>query len=425
MPMQQPIRSTRRSTTARRGSVYLLVLGMGALLTVVGLAVATSGRIAVRNTAAERNLAESATLATSAVDLAVSTINSDSTWRKSRGCDEWNPKLSIGHGELTWKQVDEVDHDIANDPSHPVRLVGMAAVGETARQFSMLAMATGNRPLPVLATTLHSETSISVTAAIVSSGGPISCDGTITNASTINAAVEANAVTNTGSIVGFVTTPSRNKTVPEAAALASYASSATQISYLSIPSGDIDSTIISSSTNPYGLANAGGVYFIRVPTGQRLRIRNSIIQATLLIELQGTARVQIVDLVAWEPPAAGMPSLIATGPSTSSITVAPTSGTVSVPLLGVNLLGIVVVVGTRATAPSELHGLFHLLGGASTSFQQSPKLIGTWICDGPIAVSSKTELIAEPGLLSNPPPGYTYLDATVKAVPGSFRWDER
>lgn len=423
--MPQQFRSTQKSRTARRGSVYLLVLGMGALLTVVGLAVATSGRIAARNTAAERNLAESATLAASAIDLAVSTINDDSTWRKTYGCDEWNPNFQIGHGELSWKQVDEIDNDTANDPGQPVRLVGMASVGDTARQFSMLAAATGDQPLPVLATTLHSETSINVTSAIISSGGPISCDGTLTNGSTINASVEANAITNTGSIVGFVTQPSPNKTVPNAASLASYASSATQISYFSIPSGDIDSTIVSRSSNPYGIANAGGIYFIRVPTGRRLRIRDSIIQATLLIELQGTAQLQVSDLVAWEPPATGMPSMIAVGSSSSTVTVAQTTGTVNVPLMGENLLGIVVVVGTRATAPSELHGLFHLVGGASTTFQQSPRIIGTWICDGPISVASKTELIADPSLLTNPPPGYTYLDATVKAVPSTFRWDER
>ena len=264
-----------------------------------------------------------------------------------------------------------------------------------------------------------------MTAALSSSGGAVSCDGLLANSSAITGNVETSTIANTGSIVGFVTQPSRNKEVATADVLLDYAGRATEISYGSIGSGRIDATILSKSTNPYGPQNASGIYLIQVPSGQTLRVRNSIIQATLIVQLQGTSNLTLEQLVAWEPPAAGMPSLLVYGNSTCTVTSMPDTGTVDVPALGVNLLGIVTVVGSRATAPSEQRGLFHVLGGARTSFQRSPRLIGCWICDGPITVSSATQLVADPNLSLTPPLGYTKVDPTVTAVPGSFRWDSR
>jgi len=422
--MNRPL-TPQRLRNCRRGSVYMLVLGMGVLLTVIGLAVATTGRIHVRNAAADRNLTEASALAASAVDLAVATVNSDTQWRSTRGCDAWNAPISLGLGSMTWKQTDENDDDVADNPDERVRLSGEAVAGGAARRFSMVVDPRGTRPLPVLASTLHSETSITVSAALTSSGGAVSCDGLLTNSSKITSDVETGTITNTGSIVGFVTQPSANKEVATVDTLIDYAGRATEISYWSLGSGRIDATILAKSTNPYGPQNASGIYLIRVPSGQTLRVRNSIIQATVIVQLQGTSNMVLEQLVAWEPPAAGMPSLLVYGNSTCTVTSMPDTGTVDVPLLGANLLGIVVVVGSRATAPSEQRGLFHVMGGARTSFQRSPRLIGCWICDGAITVSSATQLIADPNLSLTPPFGYTKVDPTVTAVPGSFRWDSR
>lgn len=419
--------SARTPANARRGSVYLLALGLGSLLTVIGLAVATTGRINARNAATNRNLTEAAALGTSAVDLAIATVNSDPDWRTTRGNDAWSPSVPLGSGAVMWKQVDETDSNVANNPDQAVRLKGIATVGETARQFSILGTPGGTQPLAVLSTTLHSEGAISVekNRVLASSGGPISCDGTLVNVGSINGNVETATITNTGSIVGFVTQPSSNKSVPGAAVFAQYKALATEIHYNNLDGGDIKDTILASDTNPYGSKNASGVYYIRVPTGKTMKIDDSIVRATLLIELQGTAALEFKDKVFWEPSSNAMPSLLVLGDTTNLVSVAFDAGTVSVPALGLNLLGIVVVVGTRATAPSELHGLFHIMGGAQTVLDRDTKLIGSWITDGNILVKSNTQLVADPNLAANPPPGYTRLDATVQAVPGSFRWEER
>jgi len=415
----------RHACHARRGGVYLLVLGMGSLLTVIGFAVAVSSRINIRNAVADNNCLEAGVLASSALDFALASANSDAGWRANGGCNVWNAPISMGNGSMTWRQTDEIDNDMENNPDQPVRFSGEASVGGSARRFSLLGSPGGTKPLPVLSRTLHSETSITVTASLTSSGGAISCDGTLTNSQSITGNVEAATINNTGSIVGFVTQPSPNKTVPGISAAVDYASRATEISYWSIGSGKISATILSTATNPYGPQNASGIYLIRVPSGRTLEISESIIQATLLVELNGTARLDVRNKVAWEPPSTGMPSLIAVGSSSASVRIRPETGTVDVPLLGVGLFGIVIVIGTRATAPSELHGLFHIMGSAPTTFEQSPRIYGTWICNGAVTVSSATQFVANPNIAANPPRGYTEVDASVTAVPGSFRWDPR
>ncbi len=407
----------------RRGSVYLLVLGTATLLTIIGLSIAVTSRLNIRHAAAAGDADESAVLGVSALELAVSSVNNDASWRSARASDVMGPSVSLGQGKVMWKQVDEVDGDIANNPNQPVRLWGKAIVGNSTRQYSIQVTPAGERPLPVLSTTLHSETSISVTAALSSSGGPISCDGTLTNSSSITSNVEAAAVSNTGSIAGFVTQPSPGKSVPGLDVGARYLALSTEISYNSIGGGKIDKTILSASANPYGAQNPLGIYYIRVPSGKKLEIREAIVQATLLVELVGTAQLEMQDLFAWEPPAARMPSLIAYGGSSASVLVKPKSGTVDVPLLGANILGIVVKVGSRGKAPSEMHGLFHVMGNVPVAFEDSPRIVGTFIADGPITVKSSTQLVSRPSLVSDPPVGYTVVDPTVTAVPGSFRWE--
>lgn len=410
----------------RRGGVYLLVLGMGVMLTVIGLAVATTGRVHARNAATDRNCAEASILASSALDLAAARINGDKNWRNNFGCDAWNPPVPMGNGSLIWKQTDEIDNDVENDPDEPVRLSGEATVAAAARRFSMEARPGGTLPLPVLACTMHGGGGISVMYPVVSSGGAISCNGSLGNSSTITSNVEAGSVVNTGTIAGFVTTPSPAKSVPTVSLFWEYRSQATDISFAGISGGTIDARLLSAAVNPWGPENAAGIYFIRVPAGQSLRIRDSVIQATLVVELGANAEIEVDGLVAWSPPAMRMPSLLAMGPSTATADIEPESGTVNVSAIQANLLGMGINVGVIAAAPSELRGLFHIVGGARTTFEDSPRLIGTWICDGSILViSGSLQMVADPDLVANPPNGYTLMDPTITVVPGSFRWDER
>lgn len=414
-----------RPSTRQRGGTYLLVLGMGAMLTVIGLSIGVAGRIAARTTAAERDWADAGVLAQAGAELALATINSESKWRAMRPNNDWNPAVTIGNGRVAWKLTDESDNDLSNNRADPVLVTGEAGVGAAQRRFSVQAAPGVARGLPVLSTGLYSGSSIMTSAPLVISGGPVGTAATLNNSAAMSADVNALAVVNTGTIAGFVTTPAAAMTTPTTDVLYNYQPNSTQILFGSIPSGRIDNQILSAASNPYGAQNPAGVYFIRVPASSTLRVRDSIIKATLLVQLQAGAKLVIEKLVAWDPPSAGMPSLITIGEAGSEVVVSPDTGTVTVTAAQLNALGIQIGVLTLGSAPSELHGLFHIAGGTTTTFKATPQIIGTWICDGAVTVDSTTKIVVDPQLAANPPAGYTIPNDTVTAIPGSFSWESR
>lgn len=414
-----------RPPARQRGGTYLLVLAMGTLLTVIGLSIGVASRIATRTTSAERDWIEAGVLAQSGAELALATISNEAKWRVLRPCDDWNPAAAIGNGRVMWKLKDPVDNDLSNNPSDPVRVSGEATVGAAARRFSVLAAPGVARALPVLSTGLYGGAAVTVSSALTVSGGSVHAAGTLSNSSTIWADVKAQNIVNTGTIGGFVVTPSNALSTPASDVLLTYQSDATQILYFLIPSGRIENKILSASSNPYGTASAAGVYFIRVPSSSTLRIRDSIIRATLLVQLQTGARLVIDKAVAWDPPSSGMPSLIVSGGAEAEVVVSPDAGTVTVTAAQLNALGIQIGVLTLGSAPSELHGLFHVAGGAPTTFQSTPQIVGTWISNGAVTVGGTTKIVVDPQLAANPPRGYAVPNDTVTAVPGTFAWDER
>ncbi len=415
----------QRSSSRHRGGTYLLVLAMGTLLTVIGLSIGVAGRIATRTTSAERDWSEAGVLAQSGAELALATISAESKWRELRPCDDWNPVVTIGNGHVKWKLKDPGDNDLSNNPSDPVLVSGEATVGAAARRFSVLASPGVARALPVLSTGLYGGGAVTVSSALTVSGGPVHAAGTLSNSSTIWADVNAQSIVNTGTIGGFVVTPSDALSTPGSEVLLDYQAESTQILYSLIPLGRIDNKILSASSNPYGTASATGVYFIRVPSSSTLRIRDSIVRATLLVQLQAGARLILEGNVAWNPPSSGMPSLIAAGLPGTEVVAGTGSGTVTVTAAQLNALGIQIGVLTLGSAPSELNGLFHVAGGTSTTFQSTPQIVGTWISDGAVTVGGTTKIVVDPQLATNPPRRYAVPNDTVTAVPGTFAWDER
>lgn len=416
---------TRRAASRQRGGTYLLVLSMGTVLTVIGLAIGISGRIAARTTAAERDRTEAGVLAASGAELALATINSEEKWRVVRVNNAWSASVPLGDGTIGWKLRDETDDDLTDSFADPIRIEGEAAVGQSRRRFSIGATPKPTTALPVLAYGLYSQTSVQVGALMSISGGPAGTSGTLTNTSSISGDVHAATVVNTGSIAGFVTTPFGGLTVPDYNVAGPYVAIGTQISYWSLNSGRIDNELLTATRNPFGAANAEGVYFIRVPSGYTLRIRDSIIRAMLIIQLQTGSRLSIEDKVAWSAPAAAKPSMIVFGAATGTVSVDTDPGTISVTVPTLNLLGIQIGSTTIGSASSELNGLFHVTGGAPTSFSGTTRLVGSWICEGAISVLSGTQIVTDPQLVASPPLGYTNYDTSVAAIPGSFRWESR
>ena len=74
-------RRTARRHRARRGSVYVLVLGTALVVTILGLTAVAVTRVSLRAEAQDADARQAALLAQSAAEHAVAAVASDVTWR--------------------------------------------------------------------------------------------------------------------------------------------------------------------------------------------------------------------------------------------------------------------------------------------------------------------------------------------------------
>jgi len=73
--------------------------------------------------------------------------------------------------------VDEVDGNLSDDPTEPVRIYGAANVGKTSRAYSVLAAPSSTVGMDVLRCALYAAGNVTVSGNAVVSAGPLSSAG--------------------------------------------------------------------------------------------------------------------------------------------------------------------------------------------------------------------------------------------------------
>ena len=121
-----------------RGSAYVFLLMVALLVTIIAFAAATSARVQNRAQAAGRDWEDAGLEAFSAIEHAITTINSTPTWRTVYVSGSATPSVQFGRGSFEWKLVDEIDGDLANRTSDPARLYGIGHAGIAIRIYSVL-----------------------------------------------------------------------------------------------------------------------------------------------------------------------------------------------------------------------------------------------------------------------------------------------
>gem|GEM_PF-884125 len=121
----------------RPGGVYVLVLGVALMVTIIGLSALLAVRVELRAVNNTEQTAKADFYAQSAIDLAMFKLAADSSWRTTYTNDTWVPLPTSGNGTCSFKLVDELDGNLANDPTQPVRVYGKAAIGEAVRIYSV------------------------------------------------------------------------------------------------------------------------------------------------------------------------------------------------------------------------------------------------------------------------------------------------
>lgn len=425
----------------RRGTAYLLVVGMMTLLTVAALAAAMTARISVRSVGQATDARRAEALAESAVSWAIAKLAADASWRTTYTNNVATAPVTSGAGTISFKLVDETDANLSNNAAQAVRLYGIGRCGSAVKVLSV--RLTGRDPLTCVSTALCVNGNI--TASSASFTAPFRTVATNANftgnsSTVVNANLAATAnITLAGSTVNGTQTPGATaRTMPDASVFDYYLANGTEIPYSWLSSGTIDRKVISPSSSGYLFIprNDKGIYYIDCG-GQPITIKRSRIIGTLVILNPGSGSVVggigADDVVNWVPAIPNFPCLLVSGDM--SITFSTTSSTTlseSNISTNFNPSGAPYPYSTGTTDsdtsdtyPAIIDGLVYVSGNMSRSSSGSARYpkIGQLIVGGNYTVADdKTTFSYHTLYNAAPPPGFTGGGA-LQTVPASWRWE--
>jgi len=382
---------TPYTRAARRGSTYVMILGVSMILMVIGLAAIAVTRINSRTVRTGNDWAEAQVLAFSAVEHALKRIDGVSDWRtRFKGKET---KIAFGRGTLSWKLVDPDDGDLADDPQDPFQIVARGAVNDAAFAVSMDCHVSGDS-LKALKTCLHSAGNINVKGkgVVRIEGGPVSTNGELNTAknSRITGDVEAASVKGKGKIDGSVTVPAPPKGSPDPKLFDTYAGMATSLGART----KVDKIILSPSLNPYGRPNPDGVYLIDAP-GKNVTIRDSLIYGTLVVRCK---KLTLDKHLLVRNASSQMPALIVDGDVDLSLSIWKPGRHVGW-RGGRNPWS-----GLRDKIPN-IDGLMHVRGDLKV---HKPAILrGAILCEGSVDWNTDAKIILDRAIQEDPPLGYS------------------
>lgn len=313
----RPPGARRRGIARRRGSVYLLALGVSTLIAVIGLSALTKVRINQR--LAKQGQARSAaqSLAQSAVEHALTTIDATPQWRTVLRHDVESTEFKLGDGTFTWKLIDETDGDLANDDGQLVRLRGTGRSGHSVQMYAVQLQPV-KTPLGCLEACLYGSGAVLLEGANVQADRWVGSNGSISAVSaTVNAPVRA-----VGGISGVAFNDRKEPDseplqMPDPAAVFDYyLNNGTEVPLggLLLESSGVrvlERVALGAKRNPLGLTNPEGIYIVRC-AGAPVVIRNCRLIGTLVLLDPGVGS-RIEESVNWEPALPTYPALMVRG----------------------------------------------------------------------------------------------------------------
>lgn len=438
---EKPVR--RRSR--RCGAVYVLVLGMGMLVSVMVLGVLINNRIQLRSTAQSGDSLYAESLAESAVDYAIVTLNANPAWRTTYVNNTESATVALGGGTIAFKLVDEISGNLTTAATNPVRVYGIGRYGTATRAYSV--RVEGTNALTSLNTALMVGGNIaeSKNSVIQASGFALATNGLFKGnssggASTVNANVEAvgTITLNSATITGTSTASVPARIMPASTVIDTYAAMGTSIAYSAIPGGIIQNVVISPASNPYVATalNLKGIYVIDCG-GSNLVITHCRIAGTLVILNPGSgskvgAGTGASDQINWAPAVSNYPCLLVKGDmkigwSTSSgATLNETD--LSAGIFNFNPAGTPYPYSSGTsnilvldTYPSVIDGLVYVSGNVvgAANYPSINQLIVGGTYD---PVQDNATFNYKGNYLASPPPGFRG-GGTLKAVPASWQWE--
>ena len=401
-----PPYTTRRAN--RQGVIYITVLAIGTLVMVMALGALLASRSLARASLLTDQSDEAANYAFSAVELGRLMITNDQYWRTDYSPGTWFTK-NIGSGTMALS-VNTADSTFSNYTEN-ITLLGTGTKGNATQKLQATLLSV-NTPLGCMSYAITSNGSASLGSATINTASAgLFSNGSVTASGTVGIPVSA-----VGNITGSyyqrqVLTGCTAVTLPTSStlfSLSAYSSNAGTINYSSISNpNDIKNTLISPAVNPYGSANASGVYVINCG-GKNLTIHDCRIVGTLVVLNAGS--VTLSGSINWAPATSNYPCLLIQGGtltinfsnnalSEGGVNYNPASTPYPYPSGASNS-------NTSDSYPSAITGLMYASGGITINGNPS---IGILVTGGTLTISGGGTTISpnyNSIYNSSPPPGF-------------------
>lgn len=413
--------SQPRRRHQRRGSAYVLAIGVSLILVAVGFSVLTFGRTHTRSIQSANDWDEAGLLAFSAVEYAIRTINNNSSWRSTFPHGVEVPALThlLGNGQFSAILIDEANGSLTTHGSYPVRIYGVGRVGDTTRVHSVLAKpSTG---LSVMKSAVHAHGLLRVLSDghLNVSGGPASSNDLLRIDGYLHGDGQGLLTTGAGITTGNTTLLSLGLPMPHSGVFTMYRDMARAIN----PPSNIDGMVLSPGYNPWGAPHPDGLYFINSPSNN-VNIADSRVHGTLIIRAPNRT-VTIEEAVLLHPARPDYPALIVLGDlelrhRSADMDLAEADAGVNFNPPGAPYQGISNATFTD-TYPNEIQGLIHVIGRLTIA--EGARVRGIVICEDRVEIDGAAHVIHDHTLYENAPIGYGIPGSPMRPVPGSWRWD--
>lgn len=388
----------------RRGSTYVLVLGVAVILTVIGLSSLTVARINTRAAVQANDWGEAQALAFSGAEYALAKISSTGGWRAAYA-DRVN-EVAFGRGALIWRVVDGFDGSLTDDEGDPVDLLATGTMNEALYKLRLRCFVVGDA-LEALNTALHAGGQVTVDRGqrLKVAGAALSTNGhlKIKRSATLDGDAQADRISidRHGEITGDANAPVPPRLMPASYVFEMYKSLASHVQ----KSGTISRIVLSPAENPWGTRNANGIYCIDVGN-HNLTIKDSRIHGTLVVKCR---KLRLEGAVLLHSLRQDYPVLIVDGDVEMSFR-SKLHG-LSEFLLNRNLNPPGTPYNGQTDGdkldvyPNEIRGLVHVKG--SLQMKGTALVRGLILCEGSATFKGHNEIVHVPSLHDNPPLGYT------------------
>lgn len=121
---------------ARKGSLYISVLGVAMVVSIIGLSSVMISRLELRSAHDTQLVTEAGVLSQSAIEWGITRINADSNWRNTYTNDAWQPDQAFGNGLFSFKLVAD-SGDLTNPANGDVNIVGRGVVSRATQLCSV------------------------------------------------------------------------------------------------------------------------------------------------------------------------------------------------------------------------------------------------------------------------------------------------